>query len=102
MPHWTKTRTRQASKSRRQNSPPFASSEPNSMATGTIRYCPEYRMSLGTQNWKDYFATMPIGVLQRLGTPVDAFRLHLRPKSRRHFNNDPLRLGGGLRQYKLD
>src|SRR6266567_8754445 len=59
MPHSTKTRTRQASKSRRQNSPPFASSEPNSMATGTIRYCPEYRMSLGTQNWKDYFATMP-------------------------------------------
>src|SRR5712691_7550761 len=29
------------------------------MATGTTRYRQEYRMSLDTQNWKGYFATMP-------------------------------------------
>src|SRR5438034_10975833 len=28
------------------------------MATGTTRYRPEYRMSLDTQNWKGYLATM--------------------------------------------
>src|SRR5688572_27398993 len=41
------------------NALPFAYSEPNSMATGTTRDRQEYRMSLDTQNWKGYFATMP-------------------------------------------
>src|SRR6266581_8341454 len=36
------------------------------MATGTTRYRQEYRMSLDTQNWKGYFATMPKKVITEL------------------------------------
>src|SRR5215471_6074308 len=35
------------------------------MATGTTRYCQEYRMSLDTQNWKGYFATMPNKAMEK-------------------------------------
>src|SRR6266581_1933147 len=50
------------------------------MATGTTRYRQEYRMSLDTQNWKGYFATMPY-LVRRVWIPRAGLeRLHVPPE----------------------